>query len=413
MVTENSKKLNDLRKKLEKKYKEDTELFPDFTTIKTIEVIPSPSAIINTISGIGGFPRGRISEIHGPYSSGKTTICTEVIATAQQNDPEAVAMFLDFEHAWDPRYARKLGTSLDPDRLVFMQPTYFEQGADAALYALSEGLIDILVIDSAAAMTPRSEIEGIMDNDGGSQKGTQSALMAQFLAKASKLLSKGRKPAMVLINQTRAVINIGGRPQKNAPKEQAAGGNAIKFYTSMRFQLEVTNQEGDSARGTKGTDQVYTQNRVRVTCVKNKLAPPFMRGQIVIEYGKGINNLVSLGELAEAKLGIMSGAGFFKYQGDIDETSFSCRGREAFLELLAERPALQKELEAKVIKAIRLEHAEMLGLDDIKVQGTAKNIEGNLDPNDSRIILESEGSGDIPTSSHLEDGTGLLVEDLE
>jgi recombination protein RecA len=217
---------------------------------------------------------------------------------------------------------------------------------------------------------------------------------------------------MVIINQTRAVINIGGRPQKNAPKEQAAGGNAIKFYTSLRFSLEITNQEGDDNRGSKGTDQIYTQNRVRVTCVKNKLAPPFMRGQIVIEYGKGINNLVSLGELAEAKLGIMSGAGFFKYQGDTDETSFSCRGRDAFQELLAERPALQTELEAKVIDAIRLEHAEMLGLDDIKVQGRAKEVESTAGPNKSIYLDDGDDTpSSVGETSHLADGTGMPVQD--
>lgn len=412
MANENGKKIAALRAKLEKKYKDDTELFPDFTTVKQIEVIPSPSAIINTISGLGGFPRGRLSEIHGPYSSGKTTICTEVIAAAQQSDPEAVAMFLDYEHAWDARYARKLGTNLSPDRLIFMQPTYFEQGADAALEALENGLIDILVVDSAAAMTPKSEIEGVMDSDGGSQKGTQSALMARFLAKATKLLSKGRKPAMVLINQTRANIQIGGRPQKNAPKEQAAGGNAIKFYTSLRFSLEITANEGDSGRGSKAVDQTYTQNRVRVTCVKNKLAPPFMRGQIVIEYGKGINNLVSLGELAEAKLGIMSGAGFFKYEGDSAETSFTCRGRDAFLEIMEENPALQREIETKVMNVIRAEHAAMLGLDDIKVQGEAKAVEENMG-NGNPVFLDTEEDGKDSGQkiSLLATGEGLPLED--
>lgn len=379
----NTKKIADLRKRLEKKYKDDVELFPDFTVIKETPVIPSPSAIINTISGIGGFPRGRVTEIHGPFSSGKTTICTEVIAACQQNDPDAVAMLLDFEHAWDARYARKLGTDLDPGRLIFVQPTSFEQGADVALMALEEGLIDIVVIDSAAAMTPKSELEGLMDTDGGSQKGTQAALMAQFLARATKLLNRGRKPAMVLINQTRANIVIGGRVPKNAPKEQAAGGNAIKFYTSMRFQLEVVTQEGDANRGSKGTDQLYTQNRVRVTCVKNKLAPPFMRGQVVIEYGKGINNLVSIAELAEAHLGIMSGAGFFKYEGDTPETSFQCRGREAFQDLLADSPALQAELEAKVIAHMKQVHATEMGMDEIKVQGKAKSLEDNSSTLDS------------------------------
>lgn len=392
-MASNSAAISALRKKIEKRYKDDIELFPDFTAIKQIATIPSPSAIINAITGIGGLPRGRVVEIYGPFSSGKTTIATEIVAAAQASDPNVTALYLDYEHAWDAMYARKLGTDLNPDRLIFAQPTYFEQGADIALDCIREGLVDIIVVDSAAAMTPRSEIEGQMDTDGGTQKGTQAALMARFLAAATKMMSGGRKPTMVLINQTRAVINIGGRPQKNAPKEQSAAGNAIKFYTSMRLELEITVQEGDSNRGSKGTDQVYTQNRVRVTCVKNKLAPPFMRGQIVIEYGKGINNLVSIAELAEARLGIMSGAGFFKYEGDTPETSFSCRGRDAFQQILQERPALQREIEARVLANIREEHAAALGLDEIKVTGTAKEIEPSIVLDNTPLRLEAGEPG--------------------
>lgn len=311
-----------------------------------------------------------------------TTIATEVVAAAQQADPNACGLFLDYEHAWDAMYARKLGTDLHPDRLIFAQPTYFEQGADIALDCVRENLVDLLVIDSAAAMTPRSEIEGVMDAEGGTQKGVQAALMARFLERLTKLISQGRKPAVVILNQTRAVISIGGRPQKNAPKEQSAGGNALKFYTTIRIELEITASEGESERGKTGgkgeMDQVYTQNRVRIKVTKNKLAPPFMRGQIVIEYGKGINNLVSIAELAESKLGIMSGAGFFKYEGKSPETSFSCRGREAFQVYLKEHPATLQEIEEATLAAIKQETAQALGLDDIKVQGTAKEVKDTL-----------------------------------
>lgn len=367
--------LEEIKRKIEKKYKESTELFPDFSTIKEIEVIPSPSATINAITGVGGFPRGRLSEIHGPYSSGKTTLAIEICAEAQRRLKDPVVLFLDYEQAFDAGYARKLGLDLASDKFIFVQPEYFEQGALIIDSMVDLDLVDIIVIDSAAAMTPRAELEGEWDKDGGSQKGLQANLMARFLSSITKKLNRGRKPAMVLINQTRAVIDIGGRPRKNAPKEQAAGGNAIKFYTSMRILLEIVTGEGDAARGTKGTDQLYTQNRVRVTCIKNKVAPPWMRGTIIIEYGKGINNVASVGDLAEARLGIMSGAGFYDYTGEKPETTFKCRGREAFQKILEESPEILQEIEAKVLSNIKAEHAKLLGIDDIKISGKAKNIE--------------------------------------
>jgi len=401
-MTKNKDAIAKLRKALDKRYSADLEIFPDFTSIKAIQTIPSPSAIINAVAGIGGFPRGRVSEIHGAYSTGKTTIATETVAAAQANDPEACALYLDYEHAWDAIYARKLGTDLRGDRLIFAQPTYFEMGADIAIECVKQNLVDMIVVDSAAAMTPKSELEGEMDTDGGTQKGTQSALMARWLAIMTKLINQGRKPAMVLINQTRANIQIGGKIQRNAPKEQAAGGNAIKFYTSLRLELEEMGNEGDSSRGSKAIDQVYTQKRVRITCVKNKLAPPFMRGQIVIEYGKGINNIASIGELAEAKLGIMSGAGFFNYQGDTPETTVVCRGRDAFQAVLKESPALQTELERKVLAAIKAEHAQSLGLDEIKVTGSAKELETSL------VLDDNTGSAPTFTSEDLK---ALRVQD--
>lgn len=369
--------LEKVKKVLERRYKDSTELFPDFDTIKQIEVIAAPSTIINAITGIGGFPRGRVTEIYGPFSSGKTTIAIEVAAETQRRNPDAVVLYMDYEHAFDARYARALGLDLSKERFIFAQPEYFEQGGEIMLAFIEEGLIDMIVIDSAAAMTPKSEMEGNFDKDGGSQKGAQAALMANFLAIATKKLNRGRKPALVIINQTRANIQIGGRPQKNAPREQSAAGNGLKFYASMRLELEIVANEGDTARGTKGTDQIYTQNRVRITAVKNKLAPPFMRGQFVIEYGKGINNLQSIAELAEARLGIMSGAGFFRYNGDTPSTSFTCRGREAFVDLLEKSPDIRTEIENKVLDTIKAEHAAALGITSIKTSAPAKIVEGD------------------------------------
>jgi recombination protein RecA len=373
--------LAEVRKRLEKKYSDDSELFPDFTSIKEIATIPSRSAIVNAVTGVGGFPRGRATEIYGPYSSGKTTLAIDCSVSCQQDkstDPTGgTVLYVDYEHAFDAGYARQLGLNLSPDKFIFAQPTYLEQGAQIIDAFLDAGVVDMIVIDSAAAMTPKSQMEGEMDTDGGTQKGTQAALMSNFLAVATKKLNRGRRPAMIIINQTRAVISIGGPVKKNGPKEQSAAGNAIKFYTSMRLELAIIAQEGEEGRGTKGTDQVYTQNRVRLTCIKNKVAPPQIRGVIVIEYGRGINNIVSVAELAEARLGIMSGAGFFKYVGATPETSFNCRGREAFVDLLEKSPATLKEIERKVLDAIRSEQAQRLGLDKISITGKAKEVESN------------------------------------
>jgi len=370
--------IGNVRKKLEKQYKASTELFPDLLSAKTIEVIPSPSAIINAITGIGGFPKARVTEIYGPLSSGKTTIAIEVCAAAQKNDPDAVVVYVDYEHAFDARYGHALGLDLSPNRFIFVQPEYFEQGAQVIDKFLDEGIVDIVVIDSAAAMTPKSEFEGEMDQEGGTQKGTQAALMAKFLSIATKKLNRGRKPPLVIINQTRANFIIGGNKfqTRNLPKEKPAGGSALKFYTSLRLELEPVGFEGDEARGSKGTDQLYTRTRIRITAVKNKVAPPFMRGKIVIDFGTGINNIESIADLAEARLGIMSGAGgFFKYEGDTTATSFSCRGRDAFRDILKSDQDTCNEIEKKVLEAIKQEHAKALGIGNVKIAGTAKRIE--------------------------------------
>jgi recombination protein RecA len=148
--------IKELRAKIEKRYKDDIELFPDFTVIREVPVIKSPSAIINAVTGVGGLPRGRVTECFGPFGTGKTTIATECVAYGQRLSPDFTALYVDYEHAWDPIYARKLGTNLDPERLIYCQPQYFEQGADIALACVDEGLTDLIVVDSAAAMTPKA-----------------------------------------------------------------------------------------------------------------------------------------------------------------------------------------------------------------------------------------------------------------
>jgi len=397
--------ISDVRKRLEKRYKDSTELFPDLTTARKIDVIKSGSSIVDAVTGVGGFPRGRVTEVHGPYSSGKTTLAIEAMISCQKDG--GTPLFEDYEHALDMRYAHHLGLDLSPDKFIYIEPDYFEQGADAAMAFMDAGLVDLLVFDSAAAMTPKSALEGVMDTDGGSQKGTQAALMAQFLAKVTKLLSKGRRPAMIFLEQMRANINIGGRPQKNAPKEQPAGGNAMKFYSSLRLLLEIITPEGADKRDTKGTDQVYTQNKVRVTAVKNKLAPPWIRGDFAIKFGEGYDNIGSIASLAEARLGIMSGAGYFKYNGEKPATSFSCRGREEFLEILKQDPDITQELERKVLEAIQQEHAKALGFDSIKQEGKAKTIEA--DPG-TMYLDDDRDPDDKPKGLN---GHGLPTDDLE
>lgn len=360
-----------IKKRLELAYKDSTELFPDFTTVKEIGVISSNSTIIDAVTGIGGFPRGRVTEVYGPESTGKTTFAIGASVACQEQG--GTVLFQDFEHAFDARYAHKLGLNLNSEKFIFCQPEHFEQGAAIAYQFVDAGLVDLIVCDSAAAMIPKAELEGEADAKQGI--GVQARLMSMFLNKITKKLPRGRKPALIIVNQTRMHIDV-KNPRLNA--EGSAAGKAMKFYASIRLELEIVRKEGESQRGKadQGTDQVYTQNRVRITAVKNKLASPFIRGSLVLEYGKGINNLVSVAELAEAKLGIMSGAGFFKYQGDSEATSFSCRGREAFLELLEANEPLMKELETKVLGAIKQDHARALGLTgSLESSGAAKEIE--------------------------------------
>jgi len=382
--------VRDIKLKLEKHFKDSTELFPDFSTKRKVRVLPTGSAVLDTVSGIGGFPRGRVTEIYGPNSTGKTTIAITA-AAAIQKSVEGRTLYLDYEHAFDAAYAHKLGLDLAENRFVFAQPEYFEQGAMILDSFLEEGLIDLAVIDSAAAMVPKTELEGSIEELG--RIGHQAQLMSRMLGRVTKKLGRGRKAALLIINQTRTKIDI-RNPRLTG--ETAAGGNALKFYTSLRLELAIVKKEGDESvrRAHKATDQLYSRNRMRVTCVKNKLAPPFRRGLFVIDYGLGINNVVSIAELAEEKLGVMSGAGFFKYDGDSAETTFSCRGREAFAEKLKNDPAIREEVEKRVLKVIEEEQASELGLKEIVVGEKAKELEGEV------IQTESNHSTEvIPTES--------------
>ena len=322
-----------------------------------------------------------------PYSTGKTTIAITTMIELQKVK-NSVALYLDYEHAFDSNYAHHLGLDLNTDRLVFCQPESFEQGHAVIDEFIDAGVVDLIVIDSAAAMAPQEELEGAVDATG--RLGLQSQLMARMLNRVTKKLGRGRQPAFLILNQMRTKIDIYSR---RGSREEAAGGNAMKFYTTMKLELQQMERDGDENRGKPGVDQSFTKTVVRVVCTKNKLASPYLRGKIIIEYGEGINNLVSVADLSESLLGIMSGAGHFKWAGDTPETTFSCRGRADFHKTLARNPQLLRELEQKLLSKMQTVQSASLGLRDLPIEAD----EGTI------IIEEQEKSkpaseGSLPTS---------------
>jgi len=289
-----------------------------------IGVIPSSSPIINKVTGIGGFPRGRITEIFGPDSTGKTTIAIEVIAECQRLMPESVCSYFDFDHAFDPSYARNLGLKIDdPARFIFVRPDYFEQGDKILDSFLNKGALDLAIIDSAPAMTPKVDVEGAMHKVDRSA-GLQAHLMSRFLNRIKKKLNRGRGCALLILNQTRMKSNF---QNHGASREDAAGGQALRICSSLRLRLEMVRGDRNMRElyeGAVAIEQVYTC--VRVMAVKNKLAFPFRRGTFVIAAGHGIDNVASVAELTEAKLGIGSGTASSTTKAINPQATFSCRG---------------------------------------------------------------------------------------
>jgi recombination protein RecA len=396
-----------IRKKLEKHY--DSELFPPFDASRPIDVIPSPSAIINAVTGVGGTPRGRIVEILGPEATGKTTLAMEYVAELHRRDPTACALYLDFEHTLDPGYAKALGIDLDPARFIFVQPDYFEQG-DAILSSFLEAdLIDIGVVDTLAAAMPLSQYQGEADPGAGEGKskdpyvGLHARTCSRALNQWKTKIARGRKPALVLVNQVRKKFSFTGY---GSAVEEGTGGLAPKFYSTIRLSLEPARGEGKEERDTKAAvDQLHQRVRVRVTAIKNKVAPPFRRGTMVIEFGKGISNAQSTIDLAIMYLGIKNGS-WFKYDGDTDETSFSCQGRGSLVDLLKANPATQRELELKALEKLQLSDAAPptppdVGEDDLVVAspgGTEKIVVlAEADPNDQgQTNAPQEADGALP-----------------
>ncbi|MBQ5751844.1 MAG: recombinase RecA [Bacteroidaceae bacterium] len=292
-----------------------------------VEVIPTGSVGLNAALGVGGYPRGRIIEIYGPESSGKTTLAIHAIAEAQKMG--GIAAIIDAEHAFDRFYAQKLG--VDIDNLLISQPDCGEQALEIAEQLIRSSAIDIIVIDSVAALTPKAEIEGEM---GDNKVGLQARLMSQALRKLTSAISK-TKTTCIFINQLREKIGIMfGNP------ETTTGGNALKFYASVRLDIRRVSQlkDGEDAIG----------NSVRVKVVKNKVAPPFRKAEFDIMFGEGISRTGEIVDLG-VQYGIIKKSGsFFSY----NDTKLA-QGRDRTKALIADNPELAEELEMKIAEAIK------------------------------------------------------------
>ena len=330
MSTEKEAKLKALKltmEKLDKTYGKGAVMRMGDKAVEDIEVIPSGSLGIDIALGIGGYPRGRVVEIYGPESSGKTTLALHAIAEAQKNG--GLAAFVDAEHAFDRVYAENLG--VNTEELIISQPDNGEQALEIVDNLIRSGAIDIIVIDSVAALTPKSEIEGEM---GESKVGLHARLMSQALRKLTGTIAK-TNCTCIFINQLREKIGVMfGNP------ETTTGGNALKFYSSVRIDIRRSTQikDGDEVIG----------NRVRVKVVKNKVAPPFRQAEFDVYYGEGISKI---GEIIDFGVlhGVIAKSGSWFSYGD---TKLG-QGRDAVRQLLKDNGELADELEAKIVGILR------------------------------------------------------------
>ncbi len=313
--------------KIEKGYGKGTIMKLGDDAIEDVPVIPSGSLGLDLALGVGGYPRGRVIEIYGPESSGKTTLAIHAIAEAQRNG--GIAAFIDAEHAFDRFYAKKLG--VDIENLYISQPDNGEQALEITDHLIRSGAIDIIVIDSVAALTPKSEIEGEM---GDSKMGLQARLMSQALRKLTANIARTNTTCF-FINQLREKIGVMfGNP------ETTTGGNALKFYASVRVDIRRIGQlkEGEEIQG----------NRTRVKVVKNKLAPPFRKAEFDILYGQGISKTGELIDMG-VDLEILNKSGSWFSNGD---TRLG-QGRDAVKNLLRDNPELSDEIEEKIRVALQ------------------------------------------------------------
>jgi recombination protein RecA len=309
--------------KIEKSYGKGSIMRMGDKPVDDVPTIHSGSIALDMAMGIGGYPKGRVIEIFGPESSGKTTLAIHAIAEAQKAG--GIAAFIDAEHAFDPTYAQKLG--VDINELLISQPDNGEQALEIADSLIRSGAIDIIVIDSVAALTPKAEIEGEM---GDSKMGLQARLMSQALRKLTGSISK-TKTCVIFINQLRDKIGVMfGNP------ETTTGGNALKFYASVRLDIRKIGQlkDGDEVQG----------SHTRVKVVKNKVAPPFRKAEFDILYGEGISKIGEIIDLG-VEINLIKKAGSWFSYGD---TKLG-QGREGVKSLLKDNPELMEELEAKIL----------------------------------------------------------------
>lgn len=309
--------------KLDKAYGKGTVMKMSDAPVVDVDIISSGSLGLDVALGVGGYPRGRVVEIYGPESSGKTTLTLHAIAEAQKAG--GIAAFIDAEHAFDRFYAENLG--IDIDNLIISQPDNGEQALEIADNLVRSGAIDLIVIDSVAALTPRSEIEGEM---GDSKMGLHARLMSQALRKLTGSISK-TNCTMIFINQLREKIGVMfGNP------ETTTGGNALKFYASVRLDIRRSTQIKDGDGSVRG-------NKTRVKVVKNKVAPPFKLAEFDIMYGEGVSKVGEILDLAVEFDIIQKSGSWFSY----DATKLG-QGRDAVKQMIKDNPDLMDELEAKI-----------------------------------------------------------------
>ena len=346
-ITERLKALQAAMAKIEKDFGKGSIMKLGDDRIDDVEVIPTGSIALNAALGVGGYPKGRIIEIYGPESSGKTTLAIHAIAEAQKAG--GIAAFIDAEHAFDRFYAQKLG--VDVDNLWISQPDNGEQALEIADQLIRSSAIDIIVIDSVAALTPKAEIEGDM---GDNKVGLQARLMSQALRKLTATVSK-TKTTCIFINQLREKIGVMfGNP------ETTTGGNALKFYSSVRLDIRKINsiKDGDSIVG----------NIVRVKVVKNKVAPPFRKAEFEITFGEGISRIGEIVDLG-VDYGVLKKSGsWFSY-----EESKLGQGRDAVKNVLKDNPELCEEISQKISVAMANSPAPIVKDKEGKEEKTEEN----------------------------------------
>jgi recombination protein RecA len=314
--------------KIDKDYGKGTIMKMGDQAVADVPSISSGSIALDMAMGVGGFPRGRVIEIYGPESSGKTTLAIHAIAEAQKKG--GIAAIIDAEHAFDRFYAEKLG--VDVENLLISQPDNGEQALEITDHLIRSGAIDVIVIDSVAALTPKAEIEGDM---GDSRMGLQARLMSQALRKLTANINK-TNTCCIFINQLREKIGVMfGNP------ETTTGGNALKFYATIRIDIRRIGQIKD------GED--ISGNRTRVKIVKNKLAPPFKKAEFDIMYGQGISKIGEIVDLGVEQNIVKKSGSWFSY----GETKLG-QGREAVKQLLKDNPELADELETKIIESFKI-----------------------------------------------------------